>query len=522
MFKVIAIGLVFLAGSFGSSQAGTVLLDQSDLEKTRWPGIMAASNLKPPAANPREPAVKSAKGDAATLLNSLVARGQSQGFGGILYENRDRGHSSFNQDQYPNLTFVRYGPVLRRANVDYGVALSILINRPLIGNSSTALTSGYQARSLTRLAMTVTNGASAAFLQFASNSLYIYPEHHDHDALDMYPANWLYTLNSQGSSGSDRRFVQAMLMTLAAFPKQTRAFLEQHSLLVPTLQMIMRRNLSGVNSQADYMSAKAHPMAFDNERLRMGRMVSQAASLNRADVAPLVHLDMLEEDFSDQGGLAGRNEQFFTTPGAIARIWRGLQWEREFVVSAEKTTDPNGRELKFFWTTLQGDGQKITIEPLNETGSRARITMRWHDLYTVPPLASDGGKPRQTSRVDIGVFAYNGAMLSAPSFVSVAFPTHQKRQYGTLPDGSVQLLSIDYNAKKREARYDPITFWSAAWTDSFDYDDAGALEGWTRKTSKATYAFQGDGRLADGRKVVYEPLEIVNRAPDLQFRILDE
>ena len=145
--------------------------------------------------------------------------------------------------------------------------------------------------------------------------------------------------------------------------------------------------------------------------------------------------------------------------------------------------------------------------------------MLWHDLYTAP---GGNGETRQTSRVDIGVFAYNGAMLSAPSFVSIAFPAHQMREYGKLDDGPVRLLSVDYNAVDRKARYDPVTFWSADWSDSFTYDAAGELTGWTRQTPNKVYEFQSDGRLSDGRKVVHEPADWKRRAPDLQFRIEEE
>lgn len=516
--------LLTVAVIFGTSlNAGTVVLDQGDLVQTPWPGILAAPNLTLPAADPGQPAVQGKLGlEGGELLSSLVARGQSQGFEGILYENRDRDHSPLPETLFSNLTFLRYDPVLRQRGADYGVALSILINRPLIGNSSTAFTSSYRGRSQSRLAMTANNGANAAFLQFASNSLYIYPEHRDHDAHDMYPANWLYTLNSQGSSGSDRDFVKAMLMTLAAFDKETRAFLEQNNLLVQTLQLIMRRNLTGVDSQADFMSAKAHPSAFDKERLRPARMISQAASLNRDEVPPVVQLNVVEEDFGQNAGLAGLTERLFTTPAAIARIWRGPQWSREFTVSAEQTKDPNGRELKFFWTVLRGDGQRISIEPLDETGQRARIRLLWHDAYPAPPLTEVAGALRLTSRVEIGVFAYNGAMVSAPSFISVSFPAHQERVYGKTNSGEVRLLSVDYNAVDRKAPYDPVLFWSADWTDRFDYDAEGALTGWTRETPNKTLRFRADGHLEDGRAVIYKPADWKGRPPDLQFHIVAE
>ena len=72
-------------------------------------------------------------------------RGVSQGFDGILYDNRDRDHSTLPSDRYPNLSFLKYDAELTRQGLDYGLAGRILIPALVFGNSSTAMTSGMDA-----------------------------------------------------------------------------------------------------------------------------------------------------------------------------------------------------------------------------------------------------------------------------------------------------------------------------------------------------------------------------------------
>ena len=500
----------------------TYLIDQTDLMPSELPGqlivpgISASSHPAPTAAVDRQSNLAGAQ-----LLNSLVSRGLARGFVGLAYENRDRGHSTVSRDTFGGLTFVKYGPVLRKSNLDYGLAGRVVIPSPVIGNSSTARIAPGTSRSLSRLAMTSPRGPVYSFSEYTANSLYIYPEHRDHDDRDMYPANWPYSINSQGSSGSDRKFLNALLMTAAAFSAETRQVLEDNGLFASTLQMIMRRNLKDVNSNADYMSAVAHPSAFDGEALRPGRMISHAASIAPGDLPPMVRLNVAGEDFGPRAGLMQMNERLFSTPSAIARIWRDYHWQREIVVSAEGTADPNGRELKFYWAILRGNPQKISIEPLNENGSRARITLMWHDDYSAPPLARGEAGPRLTSRVDIGVFANNGAGLSAPAFISVSFPTHQLRTYGRTEDGDIRLKSIDFRASARSAVYDPLLFWEADWRDQFKYHPDGMLAGWTRTTPSQEFLFAPDGRLTDGRQVEYKLPEKVQTEMSVTFSVAD-
>ena len=486
------------------AMAGTVLIEQNDLVPSGIRGVLIARYLEPGKPDLSQPLFGPRfRAPEAELLKSQIARGISGGFGGIMFENRDRGHSTLPKMLFPQMTYLEYDPILQKVGWDYGLANKIVIPGPLIGNSSTALTAGPNARSQMRAAMTVPLGPETAFLHYTSNSLYVYPEHRDHDARDLYPAIWPYTVNSQGSSGSDRLFMRALLMTLAGFSEKTRAALEERKLVAPTLQMIMRRNLAGVNSNVDYMSGVAQRSAYDGADLRPERMVAQAGARQPEQIPPMVRLDVEEEDFGPKGGLMQMEERLFTTPASIARIWRSYDWEREITLSAAGTEVPEGQDVQFFWRILRGNPQKISIEPLDERGTRARIRIQWHDDYPAPPLQAGKNGPRKTSRVDIGVFASNGSQIGAPSFLSVSFPTHQERQYGRGDDGEVRLQEVNYDSEEMERRYDPLLFWSAPWRDTFLYGDDGTFEGWLRRTAGGEEKIAPDGFNEQGVLVLY-------------------
>ena len=419
-------------------------------------------------------------------LQEWYLRGTASGLAGVLYDNRDRGHSRLARELWPQLSLTDYDAQAQSAGVDYGLNTQILFDAITIGNSSTALTGRALWRSQPRLAMTSSLGAARLYQLYANNHLYVFPEHRDHDPVseggrgDVLPANTPYVLISQGSSGSDRPFLGALAAILAAYTPETKAFLTRHRLVAPTTQMVFRRSLKGVADSESYMSAAAHPSVFRAEDIDLMRLIRTAHAIAARDIPPVPCLKVVRETHPrprlDVYG-DGLSEVLFDTPSAIARSWRSIVPMRTMTVSAAATRDPNGRPLKFRWRVLLGDPERIEIVPVDEKFATVEISIGWHERRPVP------GRPGLTTdRVDIAVFADNGRELSAPGFVSILFPADQQREYMELPSGVLRVESVDYSGAERQTRYaDPLIFPRRDWRDQYIYDSKGNMLGWQRE-----------------------------------------
>jgi hypothetical protein len=453
----------------------------------------------PPGLPPIDPADQSPE---AGLLRRGVAQGRAAGLSGVIYDNRDRGHAALPEGLFPPLTRLDYGAGLA-GRADYGLALPILLPAPVIGNSSTAVTAGPAPRSLPRLAMTQPGGPARAFAAYAGNQTYVYPEHRDHDAADLFPANWPYMLISQGSSRSDRPLLRAAGLILGALPPAVRAAAEAQGLIGPTVQMLFRRGqVRGV--AAAYLTGAAHPSVFDGAALNPVAMMQLAARMRPDQLPPMVRLTVADEDFAASAGLAGLSERLFDTPSAIARVWRGPAFRREITLSA---TPAGGAAAvaRWHWVLLRGDPSRVRVEPLGG-GGRARIAIDWHDAAA---LAVPGRPARAGLRVDVGVIAgLADGQFSAPAMLSVSFPRHEARDYGPGPDGAMRLRSVDHDAAGRGQDFDPLLHWSAPWRDEMLWSAEGQLSGWQRRaTAPAGAAAAGRYDAAgnrDGRPVEYE------------------
>lgn len=410
-------------------------------------------------------------------LNRWHAKGLVAGNYGDLYDNRDRKHSVVKREHFPQLSFITYSDEAVAREVDYNFNNFLLFNAITIGNSSLAVTGGAVWRSLPRLAYTRPGMMVPLYLQYTNSHLYVYPEHRDHDPKhgDVYPANTPYLIISQGSSGSDRPFVQAVAAILAAFPPATKDFLRETRLTMPTVQMIFRRNQRATGNEKAYLTGVAHPSVFQAGDIDLARMIGMASRLKVEDVPPLPLLRVVEEDEarSDVDYFAsGMSEKLFDTASAIARVVRSTAYARRMVISAEDTRDPTGNELRYHWVVLRGDERRIGIRRLDEAGMRVELTVPWHDRRPVP------GRPElSTDRVDIGLIVHNGKHYSAPAFISFMFPGNQLRTY----DDHNRIVSVDYQEPNVAERYvDPLVFPKRAWKDVYEYNAEGRLIGWQR------------------------------------------
>ena len=250
---------------------------------------------------------------------------------------------------------------------------------------------------------------------------------------------------------------------------------------------------------------------FQASEIDLVRMIDIANGLTVDEIPPVVLFQVVEENQPRIGveSFGPHSEWLFDTPAAIARVVRSTSYQKRLVIKAVATEVPGSPPLRFHWVVLRGDADRIQISARNDERSEVEITVPWHERRAVP------GRPELTTdRVDIGVFVYNGRHYSAPSFISLLYPAHQKRDY----DVAHRITRVDYRDPTRLKRYvDPILFVRRNWTDSYEYDPDGRLVGWRRTGNDRDDRFTRHGakvvetdaseRPTRAQKVAYLPVQ---------------
>ncbi len=376
------------------------------------------------------------------LLNEWYRDGTAAGLASITYENRDGQHSPLNTSLYPQIQVFEHSSTSGNAT---GPAAQLRLG-PTVGNCSMA-SPATAGGSLPRVYMMGSGGGNFLMMQYLANNLFVYPEHQDHDIGangvggygDLYPVNTPCCLISQGSSYSDQPFVQAVLSTIAAFPRETQRVLIQKRLLMPTVQSILRQNSRSLTKPADYLTGAAHPVVFDSAMLNEEAMVKMAQGMTPDLIPPLVQVEVVEESDPKAGS------QIFEAPNlvshrlvdsrvSIARVFRGSMDEYGMVIDLGKSADIMGRTVKTTVQVLQGDPRLVRIDR-SGSGSYMRLRVRWQ-----PPIITRTGI--RSHRVDIGVFASSGTSISAPAIISFYMLPNERRFYNERG----RLAEIDYRA----------------------------------------------------------------------------
>ncbi len=490
----------------GVIQDGVALVSSRNTRWNRVKGVLDIS-FAPLAANARDDAGDATVGnaDAEVKVRKWFQAGTAAGHLGDLYDNRDRDHSNLNLSKFPQLIRVEYDDEAKKVRTDWGVQIYQMFDRPVLGNSSTAQVGSRGWRSNPRIFLFNEPQTRLVYNQYVSNHLYVYPEHSDYDPQhgDVFPANIPFCVISQGSSGSDRPFLEALAITMAAFRPEVKQLLVKNGLLMPTVQYIFRRSNRNVQSDDDYLAPGAHPIVFDSKQLDPVRMVEMAHDMHFDNLPPMVQLKVLEED----QGVPGKDfffpppgQKLFDTPVAIARVYRTIFSSRRMVIDASDSRDLHRKQLSFRWVVLQGDPQLVSIRPLTERGEKAEIIFQWHPRIPIPDNPSI-----LSSRVDIGVFAFNGTYYSAPAFVSSFTLSNEKREY----NDQGQILSMDYADPVASKNYvDPYIEIPKGWRDDYQYSDEGQLLGWKRTmTDGGVHEFHNDGTLIVSRDPMGRPAE---------------
>ena len=475
------------------------------------------TNSLPAVTNP----VVRVKGPAGDAVRGWFDEGTAAGNRFDLYDNHDRNHSHPDRHDFPWLAWTRYSKDANARNVDTGAEHTFFFHGPrcVIGNSSTATVNGPYWRSNGRTLLTTPPKMSTIALAYFRNQLYVYPAVRDFSAEegDLIPANTPYFLVSKGASWSDKPFLQAFFLSLAAMRPETKQYLSSKGLIAPTLQWALRHGQKCVDPDdpETYMSPAAHPAVFDGSSIDALRMVNLCHGLSTNSLPPIAFIEVVEEpqprrpdppdpanpvkrpptfgpDFIDHWG----PEVLFTTPQAVARLARGTAYSRRMVVDASKSQELGGKPLKWHWRVLGGDPGKTRITPLDEDGSRAEIIFEYQGRSPIAPGSDISG-----CRADVGVFADNGEYISAPAFISLCFPANEIRAYS--PDG--RIISIDgENGAKTYA--DPALFPARKWIDIFHYDSEKNLTGWTRTRGTRSEHFTRDGMLIETTDELGRPL----------------
>lgn len=452
----------------------------------------------------------SSHGGVGDSIRRWFKEGTAAGLYGDLYDNRDGDHSALNLNAYPQLTGVEYAPEALTNSINRGFQVHLFFNRITIGNASVANTSGPTWRSMPRLAYPDARLMTLLYLQYTANHIYMYPEHRDYDPGrngkdgghgDVYCGNSPYVIISQGSSGSDQAFMNAVACTLASFRPDVKQFLASRGALMPAVQMLLRSSSKLVTTNEDYLTGKAHRVVMDGSKVDTAKMVEKAHSMTMDDLPPQIVLKVLDEDKAVPGQDyfdPRTSEVLYETPAAIGRVVRSMQYERRLVVSAGDSTDFKKKPLTYHWKVLQGDAGRIRIKPLNKSGSLVELTIPYHERFPIEP-----GSAMEANRVDIGAFVHNGTYYSAPAFVSFFYLDNEKRVYGPRQE----ILSVQYSGGKTPGNYvDPMVDLPKDWIDEYRYDKNGVLTGWTRTSNGEKQDFTADGKLIVARDESGKPI----------------
>ena len=410
-------------------------------------------------------------------MAAWLSEGTASGNGGDLYINRDRGHSMLATGDFPLLTTVRMPAEAKQRNLDIDLPNMFFKNAPAVfGNASRARISGPFWRSDARAAMTDPHAAGHMNSFYLSNQFWVFPAHKDFgkpEIGDVFPGRTPHALITVGSSYTDQPFLRAAVAAAASFARPTREAILRRRLMAPTLQWILRRTRKGVETESDYLTPKAHPVAFAAGGLDTVKTVTFAHALRPAQIPPVASITLVNSkifpiklplpvrDYPDPNG-----EILFASSTAFAFALRGLEAERTFLVQAH-TFPERDPSAKFAWRVIGGDASAVRISPpLGETLASpetglAQITIDRRNL---------------TKRIDIAVFAKsNGTEWGAPSFISFMPIPFEKRTY----DSSGRLLSID-NSNPDGVYTDPFIALPRPWKDTFNYDKNGNLLGYVR------------------------------------------
>lgn len=321
------------------------------------------------------------EGPARDMLAAWLADGTAAGNGGDVYVNRDGNHSRIRTDAFPLLSELCFESEARRKDVDKALPNTLYPGAIVVGNASLAISSTNDSTSLVRMAMRDPAAMLALQQCYLDNQFWVFPAHRDflpEKGVDRYMGVTPCALQSVGSSGSDRYFVRAALAASAALTPETKAAVLARRAFGPLMQYLFRRTRKGVESDADYLTEKAHPTAFDRDSLDAERIVKMAHGLTPESIPPTI----------------------LPLSSFVPVKSTDLERELDFTFRPQ---DASASGLMYSWRVVHGDAKRVKIAH-RENGA-VHLSVDCRDL---------------TNRIDVACFAKTAkSTWSAPSFICI-------------------------------------------------------------------------------------------------------
>lgn len=316
-----------------------------------------------------------------------------------LYMNRDGMHSRINVADFPGLTEVMLDREARnrKAHLDYP---NMVFPYPVFGNCSRALQDKTFWRSLPRALMTIDRSRFYLMEKFYFlNQIWVFPANADYPPVgvngDLFMSVSPYWIVTAGASWSDLYYLKAALEVSRSLKSDVKTAAVSKGMLAPLIQNIIRRSLVGVETEADYLSSKAHPTCMPANGINVPKLIKLSKKLKVEEIAPVAILSAGPAKPKE-----GENkvECVFASRCSISFIVRENQGKQEFFI---KATGGVSNEFSIVNGACSNKLERIAPDI-------AKLTV---DLGSM------------TSRVDVAVFAKsNSSTWGAPSFVSVANP----------------------------------------------------------------------------------------------------